>query len=108
MNNIHFNKFLFIEIVQLDNYNFDTNSDAAGYFDKERPDRLLLDIDYVNMVENESSDPDALISGLEQQFYMNMYIMEKTLTRNFSFGEKKGLNLRLKHMDGMLPMKMQG
>jgi hypothetical protein len=52
----------FIEIVQLDNYKpGETDSDTSGYFDKEHPDRVFLDVDYVNMVENETSDPDALI-----------------------------------------------
>ncbi len=51
-----------VEIVQLDNYDpGKTDSDTAGFFDDESPDRVLLDIDYVNLVENETSDPDALI-----------------------------------------------
>ncbi|MFC4220018.1 hypothetical protein [Flagellimonas marina] len=51
-----------IHIVQLDNYDpGKTDEDSAGYFDKHTPHRILLDIDYVNLVENETSDPDALI-----------------------------------------------
>ncbi|MCH7559810.1 MAG: hypothetical protein IIC67_00315 [Thaumarchaeota archaeon] len=42
-----------MNIIQLDNYDSgNTSTDTVGYFDKENPDRLLLDIDYVNMIEN--------------------------------------------------------
>ncbi|MER3376805.1 MAG: hypothetical protein RIM83_19340, partial [Allomuricauda sp.] len=51
-----------VHIIQLDNYDpGKTDEDTAGYFDKNTPYRILLDIDYVNLVENENSDPDALI-----------------------------------------------
>ncbi|MER3374108.1 MAG: hypothetical protein RIM83_05675, partial [Allomuricauda sp.] len=51
-----------VHIVQLDNYKpGETDDDTAGYFDSSTPDRIYLDVDYVNLVENENSDPDALI-----------------------------------------------
>ncbi|MFC4220013.1 hypothetical protein [Flagellimonas marina] len=54
-----------IHIVQLDNYKpGKTDEDTAGFFDKELPDRVLLDIDYVNQMENGTlvqNDNDAAI-----------------------------------------------
>ena len=49
-------------IKQLDNHKAgETNDDTVGYFDKDTPDKLYLDVDYVNLVETETSDPDSFI-----------------------------------------------
>tara|TARA_R110000796_G_scaffold848_3_gene3254 strand:+ start:4843 stop:6342 length:1500 start_codon:yes stop_codon:yes gene_type:complete len=53
-----------LHIVQLDNYNSDTDSDTMGYFDKEKPNQFFLDIDYVRQMENGTliqNDNDAAI-----------------------------------------------
>lgn len=61
-NDLQWNEGPIVEIIQLDNYKpGETDANTAGYFDKSTPDRVYLDIDYVNLVENETSDPDALL-----------------------------------------------
>ena len=70
-----------LEIVQLDNYpNYNTcDEDTVGHFDKvDNPDKIFLDIDYVNQLENGTlieGDSDAAIFLLVLPYYMNMFIM---------------------------------
>lgn len=42
-----------VEIVQLDNHCGQCNEDTVGRFDKTNPNILLLDIDFVNRLEND-------------------------------------------------------
>ncbi|WP_415859562.1 hypothetical protein [Aureibaculum sp. 2210JD6-5] len=45
-----------IKILQLDNYADNTDENTVGAFDKKNPEILLLDIDYVNGLENSTSE----------------------------------------------------
>ena len=63
-----------ITIIQLDNYSEETDENTTGAFDKNTPDRLLLDIDYVSALENntiEQYQEDGLL------FYLGLVILHE-------------------------------
>ncbi len=53
-----------IHIIQLDNIHEGASSDTVGYFDKDTPNRINIDIDWVNELENQisiQSEEDAFL-----------------------------------------------
>lgn len=68
------NKGPVIEIVQLDNYAPNTDENTAGAFDKTKPNTLLIDIDYVQAIEN-STAPQYEEDGL--LFYIGSTILHE-------------------------------
>lgn len=63
-----------ISIVQLDNYSVNTNANTVGAFDKSLPNNILLDVDYVNGLENGTSNQlqeDGLL------FYLGVVILHE-------------------------------
>jgi len=63
-----------IQITQLDNYADNTDTNTVGAFDKGLPNTLLLDIDYVNGLENninEQFQEDGLL------FYLGVVLLHE-------------------------------
>ncbi|MHA7832519.1 MAG: hypothetical protein ACX93O_15595 [Flagellimonas sp.] len=89
-NNLQWGEGPEVHVVQLDNYKpGETDDDTAGYFDSSTPDRIYLDVDYVNIVENETSDPDAMIFWIGTTV-LHEYIHYGNCETGFEFAGEDG------------------
>ncbi|UGU16389.1 hypothetical protein LS482_00635 [Sinomicrobium kalidii] len=80
-------------IMQLDNYRETSSPDTAGLFDKNNPDNIYLDVDFVEQLENKTTDQmkeDALLFFLGSTI-LHEYVHYGDYYNGFEYPGEEGI-----------------